>query len=353
MSLDTTDVLAKSVAAWPRRHRFIADSRTGVDSLSPSFASSFDPSRETEPLGFLAQAQERGLQGAMVTICAVEGGAPKPLGTQMAVLEDGRYVGYVSGGCVEAAIASEVMETIATKRDAILRFGRGSRFIDIRFPCGGGVDLLIHVRPESSLLHDALMRLQQRQPFTLSFDPAKSHAGIVTDMVEGGWSEGRYLRPYRPRTRLLLVGRGAEFEVMARVAAAAELDLVLASPDADSLQALARLRARTHLLTAPADPWDLPIDAWTATVLLFHEHEWEDSILERAATAEGFYVGALGSSRSHAIRCGRLAAMGLGPEQVSRIKGPIGLIGHARDPSVLALSVLSEVAMARIELDRT
>ncbi|MFK4810942.1 XdhC family protein [Devosia sp. ZW T5_3] len=352
MRLDTSDIVAKRGPVWPRRHRPISEYQTGRGGSGPSFASLFELSREAEPFAFLAQAKEQGIQGALVTICAVDGSAPKPLGTQMAVLEDGRYVGYVSGGCVEAAIASEVVETIAARRDAILRFGRGSRFIDIRFPCGGGVELLIHVRPEAFLLRDALSCLQRRQAFTLAFDPASSHASIVTGPVQGGWSEGRYLRPYRPRTRLLLVGRGSEFEVMARVAEAGEFDLVLASPDTDSLQALSHLRARTHLLTAPDDPWDLPMDAWTATVLLFHEHEWEDTILARAATAEGFYVGALGSARSHATRRNRLAAMGLDQEQVNRIKGPIGLIGHARDPSVLALSVLSEVAMARIELDR-
>lgn len=352
MQLDTSDIVVKRVPVWPRRHRVVSEQQTGMDGSRPSLAPAYELSRESEPFALLAQAHAQGLKGALVTICAVDGSAPKPLGTQMAVLEDGRYVGYVSGGCVEAAIASEVVETIATQRDAILRFGRGSRFIDIRFPCGGGVELLIHVAPQVSLLRDALTRLRQRQAFTLAFDPDNSQAGIVTDAVQGGWSEGCYLRPYRPPTRLLLVGRGAEFEVMARVAEAGEFDLVLASPDTDSLQALSHLRARTHLLTGPDDPWDLPMDAWTATVLLFHEHEWEDTILARAATAEGFYVGALGSARSHAIRRDRLAAMGLDREQINRIKGPIGLIGHARDPNVLALSVLSEVAMARIELDR-
>lgn len=352
MPLDTTDALAQGVTLSPRRHRFVSPSRREVDRGGVSFVLPSHPTRETEPFTFLAQACETGLRGALVTICGIDGSAPRPLGTHMAVLEDGRYVGHVSGGCAEPAIANEVVQTIAAKRDAILRFGKGSCFVDIRFPCGGGVDLLVHARPEPSLLHAALMRLQQRQAFTLAFDPASSQASIVDGIRGAGWSQGHYLRPYRPRTRLLLIGRGVELEVMARVAAAAEFDLVLASPDADTLHALADLQARAHLLTVPTQPWDLPIDAWTATVLLFHEHEWEPSILARAATAGGFYLGALGSSRSHAIRCERLVAMGLAPEQIGRIRGPIGMIGHARDPGVLALSVLSEITMARAELDR-
>lgn len=349
MPLDTIDALTESASLSPRRHRFVSPSPGKVDRgrVHPPVLS-----REIEPFAFLAQAAEKGLIGALVTICGIDGSAPRPLGTHMAVLEDGRYVGHVSGGCVEPAIASEVVQTIATGRDAVLRFGKGSCFVDIRFPCGGGVDLLVHVRPQPSLMHAALMRLQKREAFTLAFAPDNSQASIVGGIRAAGWSQGHYLRPYRPRTRLLLVGRGVEFEVMARVAAAAEFDLVLASPDVDTLQALADLRAPAHLLTVPAQPWDLPIDTWTATVLLFHEHEWESSILARAATAEGFYVGALGSSRSHASRCERLVAMGLAAEQIGRIRGPIGLIGHARDPGVLALSVLSEITMARADFDR-
>jgi xanthine dehydrogenase accessory factor len=105
------------------------------------------------------------------------------------------------------------------------------------------------------------------------------------------------------------------------------------------------------LLDVPEHAWALPVDRWTATVLLFHEHEWEGPILARAAAMDGFYVGALGSVRTHRLRREQLAAMGVPTAQIDRIRGPIGVIDRARQPGVLALSILAEVAAARAELD--
>ena len=309
------------------------------------------PGREALPFVFLSRARAAGVRGALVTISAIDGGAPKPLGTHMAVLEDGRHVGHVSGGCVEAAIAAEVAPLIAAGKDRILRFGKGSPFLDIRFPCGGGVDLLVHVSPSDELLAGALRHIDRRAPFSIAFRVDDSHAAIDAAALATGWNGRIFGRRYLPATRLALIGRGPDFEVLARVAAAAELDLWLATSDPSTAPDIDDL-GPVKLLKTPADPIDLPIDPWTATVLLFHEHEWEDAILVRAAAAPGFYLGALGSVKTHRLRRIRLAALGVPADLIDRIHGPIGLIDRARDPGTLALSVLAEIAAARSELDR-
>jgi xanthine dehydrogenase accessory factor len=270
----------------------------------------------------------------------------------MAVLEDGRWIGHVSGGCVEAAIAAEVVPVIARQTDEIIRFGKGSCFIDIRFPCGGGVDLLVHTRPHEELLNEALEKFARREAFAIAFDPATSSSRILDATQDTGWDGGMFQRRYLPRTKLLAIGRGPDLEVIARVAAAAELDLAFATPDEGTAASLAALGAPITLLRTPGQAIDLPIDKWTATVLLFHEHEWENAILARAVAADGFYVGALGSVRTHCERRERLRAMGVPDEHIARIKGPIGLIDRARDPGTLALSVLAEITAARTALDR-
>lgn len=308
--------------------------------------------REMAPFAFLARARSLGIPGALVSISAIDGGAPKAIGTNMAVLADGRHLGHVSGGCVEPAIAAEFAPLVAAGKDQVFRFGKGSRFIDIRFPCGGGVDLLLHASPPDELLAAALQRFERREAFSIAFDPTRSSAAIVESAAPTGWHDGLFIRRYQPRTRLLLVGRGPEFEVMARVSTAAEFDLHLVTPDESSALVLASLDVPVELLKTPSQPVELPIDPWTATVLLFHEHEWENAILARAATAGGFYLGALGSVRTHQMRRERLAAMGVPPSAIDRIRGPIGLIDRARDPGMLALSVLSEISAIRAQLDR-
>jgi xanthine dehydrogenase accessory factor len=324
---------------------------TAATDLSPAAFAGL--SRDAQPYAFLARAKALGIEGALVSISGIDGGAPKALGTHMAVLADGRHIGHVSGGCVEPAIAAEVATIMAAGgTDQVIRFGKGSCFIDIRFPCGGGVDLLVHVSPAADLLGEALSRFARREPFAVSFDPANARAAIgpadgATDLVDGVLH-----RRYLPRTRVLVAGRGPDLEVLARVAAAAECEISVATPDEPTARALADLGATIELLKTPAQPWDLPIDPWTATVLLFHEHEWEHAILARAAAADGFYIGALGSRRTHAARRERLAAMGVPAEQIDRIRGPIGLVDRAREPGMLALSILAEISAVRATLDR-
>lgn len=308
--------------------------------------------REAAPFAFLLEAKANGVAGALLAICGIDGGAPRALGAHMAVLADGRHLGHVSGGCVEPAIAAEVAPVIAAGSDRIIRFGKGSCYLDIRFPCGGGVDLLAHADPGEALLRAALDRFQRREPFSIAFDPSRSQAAIALADGPTAWQGGRFVRRYLPKTRLLLVGRGPDVEVMARVALASELEVSVATPDQGTAQSLAALGLPVTLLTSPREQFDLPIDRWTATVLLFHEREWEDPILSRAASMPGFYLGALGSVRTHGMRRERLAAMGVPAAAIERIRGPIGLVDRAREPGTLALSVLAEIATVRAALDR-
>jgi xanthine dehydrogenase accessory factor len=329
----------------------LLEARAGAEPIVTSAPAGV--SRDVAPLAFLAAAKARGMEGALVTISGIDGGAPRPPGTYMAVLADGSHAGHVSGGCVEPAIAAEVKPLIGTGKDEVIRFGKGSCFIDIRFPCGGGVDLLVHTSPSAEMLQAALALDARRQAFGIAFEPAASHARVIeSEGTATGWQDGVFARRHLPRTRLLAVGRGPDLEVLARVAAAAELELRLATPDESTARALSALDVPVELLRSPRQPWDLPIDPWTATVLMFHEHEWENAILARAAAADGFYVGALGSVRTPSQRRERLLAMGVPAKRIDRIRGPIGLIDRARDPGTLALSVLAEIAAARNALDR-
>ena len=92
---------------------------------------------------------------------------------------------------------------------------------------------------------------------------------------------------------------------------------------------------------------DSAIDADTAVLLLLHDIDKEEALLDRALRSDAFYIGALGSKRTHERRCERLLRRGYAPEQISRIKGPIGLFGPARTASTLAVSVLADIASMR------
>lgn len=88
-------------------------------------------------LRFLRDCAERGERAALVMLTDVTGSAARAPGEHMAVVESGRLLGSFSGGCVEAAVSAEAQEVLAERRARHVRYGDGSRNIDIRLPCGG------------------------------------------------------------------------------------------------------------------------------------------------------------------------------------------------------------------------
>ena len=89
------------------------------------------------------------------------------------------------------------------------------------------------------------------------------------------------------------------------------------------------------------------IDPDTAVAVLQHDLDREIPLLEAALRASPFYIGALGSSRTHEKRVERLRQMGHSDESIARIKAPIGVFGRARDAQSLALSVIADIAASR------
>lgn len=312
-----------------------------------------DPDDPASVFTLLAEGARDGIAGALMTIIAIEGGAPRALGAQMAVLADGRFCGYVSGGCVEVALAGEAIRCIGGGADEVLRFGVGSPFIDIKLPCGGSIDVHVHVRPASQLVSEAQQMLAQRGPFCVALSPRDGTATLVPGSgarERSEWRDGVFWRHYHPLTQLVLIGEGHELVSLAQLGRAAGLP-VAAFMTAEAHRCTVG-RAGASMVpvnggTLPA----LPVDPFTAIVFLLHDRFKERSLLEAALATDPFYIGALGSRRTHATRVARLAAAGMTEERIARLRGPIGLYGPTRTASALAISVLGEITEARIRLD--
>lgn len=306
-----------------------------------------DPDDPASAFGLLLEGMRDAVPAALLTIIGIEGGAPRSPGTHMAVLADGRYCGYVSGGCVEAAVAAEAMAVMRRGRDEVLRFGRNSPFFDIRLPCGGGIDVHVHVAPDPALVEAALDGLAARRAFDIAFEPGTGTVRLLG--ADGGAASG-FRRRYRPATRLVLLGQGNELAVAAATARVAGIATTAYAAGPGALAAAARLGTEVENL----DGRDLPalaIDRWTAAVFLFHDHEAETGLLGAALASDAFYIGALGSRRTHAARVARLAAAGLSPGVIGRIRAPVGMIERTREATPLAFSILADITRERMRLD--
>ena len=317
------------------------------------YDSGADPDDPNSVFELLSLGASDGLAGALLTIVDIRGGAPRALGAQMAVLSDGRYCGYVSGGCVEAAVASEAIRAIATGRDETLRFGTGSRFIDIELPCGGSIDVHVHVRPDPAMVTEALRLLAARAPFALALQPEASSATLIPGSgarERSEWRDGAFYRHYHPLTRLVLIGEGHELIALSNLARSAGLPVLGYMTAEVGAPQLAGHGARIIPIAGATLP-DLPVDPFTAIVFVLHDRFKESRLLEAALAYEPFYIGALGSRRTHATRGARLQAAGIDEARIAQLRGPIGLYGPTRTSSALAISVLGEITQARMSLD--
>lgn len=292
----------------------------------PVRASSTDDPAEL--LRFAIDAHRRGA-AALATLVDIRGGAARALGAHMVVAADGRFCGYVSGGCVEAAVASEALLAMAQGRDRMVKFGDGSPFFDIVLPCGGGISVAIHVLKDVGALRHVLERLERRQAAGLAYSPERQALEPVEPLPRTCWLERDFLTVYRPRTRVLISGQTIEAQAVVRLAEASGYDVIAVAPG--GVRPVADI-----------------IDPFTAIVLLHHELDAEAAILETALASPGFYIGALGSTRTHRRRVERLRAMAFRRDDIARIKAPIGMFGPTRDATSLALSVLADIAAARL-----
>lgn len=290
-----------------------------------------------------------GLKSALVTLVGVEGRSPRPLGSQMAVAETGEYVGHISAGCAEASIVAEAVAALSCHENRSERYGAGSRYVDVKLPCGSGIDVYFDVRITDAILQSLQDAISKRTPVALRTDIVRHTHDIlsVDEFGQPNRDDNIFVRPYLPVTRLLAFGSGPILASV--VAAGVQLgwDVVAGSSDQHSLQFAERLGAKVRHMTAPElGGWVAP-DPWTASVTLFHDHDWEPPILKALLAAPCFYVGALGSRATHAERSLQLAALGVSDGDIARVRGPAGLKIAAQTPAEIAISIVGEIIAAR------
>lgn len=297
-----------------------------------------------------------GKGAALATVIQTWGSAPRRVGAQLVISGDGEMQGSVSGGCVEGAVVVEAMEALSDGASRILEYGisDGDAFA-VGLACGGTIK--VYVEPigtsmPENLLADLVEARTTRNGIAYQVNIASGARQLVRDGFSERFAKDRsgfeedgqtFVAIHNPPLRLAIVGAVHIAQALMPMARIAGFDPVVIDPRG-AFGSQARFPGETILEDWPDDALTAyELDARTALVLLTHDPKLDDPALHIGLHSSAFYIGALGSKRTHAKRVERLQVEGFTQPQIERIHGPIGLNIGAASPQEIAVSILSEM----------
>jgi xanthine dehydrogenase accessory factor len=286
----------------------------------------------------------------------------------MLVGNNGLFIGSVSGGCVENAVIEAAQNAIADKNIHNLEFGVSDEEAwSVGLACGGNIE--VHVAPivtdeQKIILSDLELAAKESRavvlasdlvsgawqliyPDTADDDPFVSAARIAARSDRSGVMQidGKdwFLTVTNPPLDLAIIGAVHIAQPLSEMAKRAGYKVRVIDP---RTHFASEERFSDIVLTHdwPEDALAAkPLGARSAIVALTHDPKFDDLALAAALRSPAFYIGALGSKKSHAKRLERLKQAGFTNKELERIHGPVGLSIGARSPSEIAISILAEM----------
>jgi xanthine dehydrogenase accessory factor len=321
----------------------------------------------------LRKAQEWKVAGrgvALATVVETWGSAPRPVGSHLVIDGDGNFLGSVSGGCVEGDVVTEALDLIGAEGRRMLEFGVADETAwRAGLSCGGRIKVYVESvdASQAGLLAAFNAERSTRRPCVLVTHVASGEHRLVravdvaadpmADVLEerlrlgksglAAWGEKEFILTVQaPATRLVAIGAVHIAQALAPIAKLIGFDMIVVDPRTAFATPErfpdARLLAEWPDVVLPA----LQLDRYTAMAVLTHDPRIDDQGLIRALLADCFYIGALGSSKTHAMRLERMRAEGFGELALARIHAPIGLDIGAVNPEEIAVAILGEIVAA-------
>ena len=308
-----------------------------------------------------ALAWHRAGQGAaLATVIETWGSAPRPRGAQLAISADADLVGSVSGGCVEGAVVAEALDAMGDGQHRILEYGvSDDDAFAVGLACGGRIRILLEpvggsLPPE--VLADLVARRARSEVVGQATDVRTGMVRLIdapdmADRLTADRSDFEadgetFVTLHAPPLRLAVVGGVHIAQALVPMARLAGYAPVVIDPR-EAFAAPARFPDTPLVHDWPdAAMTTFAPDGRSAVVLLTHDPKLDDPALQVALASEAFYIGALGSTRTHAKRIDRLTASGLSAATIARIDAPVGLDIGAKSPAEIAVAVLAAMTQA-------
>jgi xanthine dehydrogenase accessory factor len=307
-------------------------------------------------------------QVALATVVGTWGSAPVPVGGQMVMAPDGRFEGSVSGGCVEGEIIAEAEAVLADGKPKTMKFGVADDTAwRVGLPCGGEIKVLLERLDGGDglkLVERSLDARSNRRGILVKtrldtgerqfFERGDARADTqVRQHLDAGESElvetpeGEvFLHALVPPARVLVIGATHIGQILAQLVKIAGHEVIVIDPRT-AFAAEARFPNVRLDTEWPQDSIPrIGLDPYTAVVALAHVGHIDDEALKLALRSNCFYIGALGSNRTHAKRLQRLKEAGFTDEELKRIRCPVGINIGAQSPPEIAISIMAEIVLA-------
>ena len=305
------------------------------------------------------RAQSR--RALLATVVRTWGSSPRPIGSIMALCEDGAVVGSVSGGCIEDDLIYRFTRAYAQPTGAnpdepqalpqgaprLVKYGitadEAHRF---GLPCGGTLELLLEFDPEVASLDQMLAWLDQGRLVerTVQMSSGEAQVRLCEKPSELSLNEIRLINVFGPEYRLLIIGAGQMSEYLAIMANFNGFAVTVCDPRQEYTASWAV--PGTQLVTDMPDDVVASFrpDRRCAVVALTHDPKLDDLALLEALKTDAFYIGAIGSRRNNLARHKRLIEhFDETTESLQRLRGPIGIYIGSKTPPEIAVSVMAEI----------
>ncbi len=307
---------------------------------------------------------DAGKGAALATVVQTWGSAPRPIGSLLAISSDAELAGSVSGGCVESAVAAEALEALEDGACRILSYGvSDEEAFGVGLACGGEIRIMVEPievgqGPDTAMLRELAAARASRSAVIYAVnvetwerrliapdadDPLAEEAAAIRLTDKSAFAGDWFLGVHNPPLRLAVIGAVHIAQPLMQMARLSGYDATLIDPR-EAFAAEARFPGETITHDWPdAALKTHGLDARTAVVTLTHDTKLDDPAIQTALSSPIFYLGCLGSKKTHAARVGRLKDAGFTDDQIAKINGPIGLDIGAKSPAEIAIAIMAEM----------
>lgn len=321
-------------------------------------------------LHFAKELLANGRKVVVATVIKTWGSSPRPAGSHLVIDDQGNFQGSVSGGCIEGAVVQEAQRVIEDGIHKILEFGVSQEQAwEVGLSCGGAIQILLTPVYKTVLL-DRIISVYGEAFVALATDLHSGKQAVIDSMGTCGdltlnkqlrdelhsmeidnrsgmsTHDNVFFRIYAPKTKLLIIGAVHIAQFLAPIAEIAGFSVSIIDPR----RAFASDTRFSNIEVIHAWPDDamseMSITSRTAIVTLTHDPKLDDPALKIGLKSAAFYIGSLGSKRTHAQRLERLSGEGL-KEEAARIHAPVGLNLGGRAPQEIAVAILAEILQSK------